>query len=260
MIGLAILFGRACYAASDIVSPVAGFNGRWERPFGATDDRIKVIYNGVDPASFKPGEKPENRRGRPTVVAAARVFPLKDVETMIRGADVARKLMPEIHVICFGSLKADKPYVQKCRDLIEELGCGGNFEFGGFHPDPHAIFQEGDISVLSSISEGFPYTVLEAMASGRACVATDVGGVREAVGDTGIVVPPKDPQSLGEGLVELLSDKNRMVQFCKAARDRVVNEFTIDKQLQGYRDLYQDLHEDAYDEAHGGNRKTAVAA
>ncbi|MEM9072740.1 MAG: GT4 family glycosyltransferase PelF [Myxococcota bacterium] len=244
LIGLAILLGRACYAVADVVSPVAAFNSRWEIPWGAAKERIRIIYNGVDTECFRPSPKPEHRQGRPTVVAAARVFPLKDVETMIRGADVARKIMPEIHVICYGSLKADPPYVQKCRDLIEELGCGDNFEFGGFHPDPYGIFIEGDISVLSSISEGFPYTVLEAMSSGVACVATDVGGVREAVGDTGIVVPPRDPQALGEALAELLSDPDRRKRCCRAARERVVSEFTIQKQLKGYEDLYFEMHED----------------
>jgi len=171
------------------------------------------------------------------------VFPLKDVETMVRSANVARHLMPEIHVICYGSLNADPPYVEKCRALIDELGCGDNFEFGGFHPDPYGIFIEGDISVLSSISEGFPYTVLEAMSSGVACVATDVGGVREAVADTGIVVPPRDPESLGQALVELLSDNDRRREACRAARERVISEFTIKKQLDGYEALYFELHQ-----------------
>lgn len=242
LVGLAILIGRACYSTADIVSPVAAFNSRWEIPWGAAEERIRIIYNGVDTTKFRPSPKPPERQGRPTVVAAARVFPLKDVETMIRGADVARKLMPEIHVICYGSLKADPEYVQGCRDLIEELGCGDNFEFGGFHPDPYGIFIEGDVSVLSSISEGFPYTVLEAMSSGVPCVATDVGGVREAVGDTGTVVPPRDPEALGKALVELLSDVDRRKRCARAARDRVVNEFTIEKQLAGYEALYHEMH------------------
>lgn len=242
LVGLAILIGRACYATADVVSPVAAFNSRWELPWGTPKERIRVIYNGVDTDKFRPGPKPPERTERPTVVAAARVFPLKDVETMVAGADVARKLMPEIHVLCYGSLKADPPYVQKCRDLAAKLGCEKNFEFGGFHPDPYGIFVEGDISVLSSISEGFPYTVLEAMSSGVPCVATDVGGVREAVGDTGIVVPPRDPEALGKALVELLSDEDRRRQCSRAARDRVVTEFTIKKQLDNYMELYEELH------------------
>ena len=103
------------------------------------------------------------------------------------------------------------------------------------------MFCEGDISVLSSISEGFPYTVLEAMASGKPCVATDVGGVREAVGDTGLVVPPWDPQSFGEAVVELLSDHERRRDLARRARERVLSEFTIAKQLAGYDELYREL-------------------
>lgn len=242
LVGLAILFGRACYHVADIVSPVARFNSRWEIPFGCNPDKIRVIYNGVETDKFKPAPKPPERRSRPVAVAAARVFPLKDLETMIRGTDVARRKIPDLHTLAYGSLKADIPYVEKCRALIKELDVGDNFEFGGFHPDPYGIFIEGDISVLSSISEGFPYTVLEAMSSGIPCVATDVGGVREAVGDTGIVVPPKDPEAFGEAMVELLTQNERRKKLARASRDRVISEFTIAKQLANYQAVYDELH------------------
>lgn len=252
LVGLARLFGRVCYSVADVVSPVAGFNSRWELPFGCDENKIRVIYNGVETEKYRPGPKPPERQSRPVAVAAARVFPLKDVETMIRGTDVARRKLPDVHTIAYGSLKADPGYVQKCRDLIAELDVADNFEFGGFHPDPYGIFVEGDISLLSSISEGFPYTVLEAMSSGVPCVATDVGGVREAVGDTGIVVPPRDPEAFGEAMVELLEDTERRKKLARAARARVVEEFTIEKQLSSYAELYRELHSSTLARQSGG--------
>src|SRR5205085_2381650 len=115
---------------------------------------------------------PAHRVARPTVVAAARVFPLKDLETMIRAAEVARREIPDVHFVVYGSLDADVPYVEGCRALVAELGLEATFEFGGFHPKPAEVYVEGDISALSSISEGFPFTVLESMACARPVVAT----------------------------------------------------------------------------------------
>src|SRR5206468_477552 len=83
-------------------------------------------------------------------------------------------------------------------------GLEDTFELAGHHSKPTELYAEGDISVLSSISEGFPYTVLESMACGRPVVATDVGGVREALDGYGIVVPPRNHRALGEGIALLL--------------------------------------------------------
>src|SRR5207248_6296710 len=91
---LSSFVARLAYAHADVVAPVVEFNRRWELPYGADAERIRVIYNGVDPGVFVPKPKPAATSGRPTAVAAARVFPLKDIETMIRSAAVARELEP----------------------------------------------------------------------------------------------------------------------------------------------------------------------
>ena len=77
-------------------------------------------------------------------MAAARVFPLKDIETMIRAAEVARDTIPDVYFLVYGSLNADPPYVAKCRQLINELKLEGTFEFGGFHSKPAEIYTEGE--------------------------------------------------------------------------------------------------------------------
>ncbi|MEO1339278.1 MAG: DUF3492 domain-containing protein, partial [Myxococcota bacterium] len=117
---------------------------------------IRTIYNGVDTERFKPGPKPEKWQGIPTCVALARVFPLKDVHTMIKSCAVAKKRVPNVKYIVYGSLKADPPYVAGCNELIESLSLQENFSLAGYHSKPNEAFWEGDISVLSSISEGFP--------------------------------------------------------------------------------------------------------
>ncbi len=238
-LGLAGVTARLSYFTADVVAPVCAFNARWETQLGVPQERIQVIHNGVDTKRFRP--RPAPPHSRPTIVAAARVYPLKDILTMIRATAVARRYLPDIQVRVFGTLTADPSYVQQCHALIRELDLGHAFELAGPHVDPSAIYHEGDISVLSSISEGFPYTVLESMASGKPVVATDVGGVGEAMGDCGILVPARDPESLGLGMMSLLVSEGLRLELGEAARKRVLEHFGLGRTSGAYLQLYERL-------------------
>jgi glycosyltransferase involved in cell wall biosynthesis len=175
------------------------------------------------------------------VVAAARVFPLKDIETMIRAAAVARDSLPDVEFLVYGSLDADVPYVEACRSVIAELGLEKTFVFAGHHTKPADLYNEGDISALSSISEGFPYTVLESMACARPVVATDVGGVREALEDFGVLVKPRDHEAFGKAVVQLLENPELRSQMGRQAREAVLARFRTEHSVGAYRRLYRRL-------------------
>jgi glycosyltransferase involved in cell wall biosynthesis len=232
---------RLSFAFSDQVSPVCDFNRRWEYRYGVPHERMRTIYNGVNPDVFVPRPKPPKTQRLPTVVAAARVFPLKDILTMIRSAAIVRETIPEARFVVYGSLTADPPYVEKCRALIAELELEETFEFGGFHDNPPDIFNEGDISILTSISEGFPYTVLESMSCGRPVVATDVGGVREALEGFGVVAQPKNPQAIAEGVVKLLQDDELRQSLGRKAREEVLAKYRTSATIDAYRKSYEKL-------------------
>ncbi|MDX6554717.1 MAG: polysaccharide biosynthesis protein PelF [Miltoncostaeaceae bacterium] len=235
LLALAELTASVAYAHADAVAPVCRYNAVWERRLGASDDLIDHIWNGVDPTLFVPRPKPPERRGRPTAVAAARVFPLKDIETMIRAAAHARERIPDVLFLLYGSLSADPPYVEKCRRLVADLGLEDTFVFAGLAPNPTEIFNQGDIGVLSSVSEAFPYTILEAMACGRPSAATDVGGVGELLEGT---VPPRDPAALGQACVDLLADPRRRAELGRRARERLLAHFRVSLTIDRYRELY----------------------
>jgi polysaccharide biosynthesis protein PelF len=93
--------------------------------------------------------------------------------------------------------------------------------------------------VLSSISEGLPFTVIEAMACGRPNVGTDVGGVAEAIGDTGLVVPPRRPAEFAQACVTLLTDHDRRHALGKAARERALELFTIGRAVDTFDEIYR---------------------
>jgi glycosyltransferase involved in cell wall biosynthesis len=238
LMDLSSYIARVNYRCADIVSPVAEFNTRWEVPWGVERERLVTIPNAVDPAVFAPRSKPASTAGRPTVVAAARVFPLKDIEMMIRAAAVTRESVPAVRFLVYGSLDADVPYVERCRALIAELHLEETFELAGHHSKPSQLFAEGDISALSSISEGFPYTVLESMACGRPVVGTDVGGVREALQGYGIVVPPRDHEAFGRGVVTLLQDDVLRRRLGRHAREAVLARYRTSGNIAAYRQLY----------------------
>ncbi len=241
LINLSILISKILYKLADKVLPVCQFNTTWEKIFGVEEGKIKIIYNGVDPEVFRPRPKPEKTREFPTVVAAARVMPLKDIETMIKASAIVREEIPNVKFIVYGALDADPVYTKKCQLLIKELKLENTFILAGHHSKPSEIYNEGDISVLSSISEGFPYTVIESMACARPVVATDVGGVREALEGFGIVVKPRDPKALAEGVVKLLKDHELRETLGRRAREQVLAKFRIDMSVEQYRQVYNEL-------------------
>jgi glycosyltransferase involved in cell wall biosynthesis len=232
---------RLNYHWADVVAPVTNFNRRWEIPYGAEPRKIMSIYNGIDPAIFVPGPKPPETEGRPVIVAAARVFPLKDIETMIRSAAVVRRAVPNVQFRLYGALDADPEYVLRCREVIAELELEETFLFLGHHGNPSELYLEGDVCALSSISEAFPYTVLEAMACSRPVVATDVGGVGEALEGFGLVVPPRDPEAFGAAIVSLLGDDQLRLDLGRQGRAEVLAKYRISTSVDAYRRLYDRL-------------------
>ncbi len=241
LINLSILVSKMLYKLADKVLPVCRFNTTWERIFGVENEKIKVIYNGVDPEVFKPKPKPEKTRNIPTVVAAARIMPLKDIETMIKASAIVREAIPNVKFIVYGALDADPLYTRKCQLLIKELKLENTFILAGHHPKPSEIYNEGDISILSSISEGFPYTVIESMACARPVVATDVGGVREALEGFGIIVKPRDPKTLAEGVIKLLNDPELRETLGRRAREEILAKYRTDLTINEYRNVYNEL-------------------
>ncbi|WP_420385700.1 GT4 family glycosyltransferase PelF [Roseivirga sp.] len=233
---------RLSYYKADKILSVNQFNITWELMYGATEDKIEITYNGVDHERFSPREKPDHLKGIPTVVAAARIFELKDILTMIRSCAIVREKIPNVQYLVYGDKNAVPEYTKKCEDLIKELKLENNFFLKGYHNKPHLIFSEGDISILTSISEGFPFTVIESMSCGVPVVATDVGGVAEAIdAGSGFVCKPRDARAIGEKVVELLSNDALRESMSKHGRQRVIDNFTLEIFIESYERIYEEV-------------------
>ena len=227
------------YAMADQISPVCNYNTRWEKAFGVSPKQIEVIYNGVDRDVFSPSSE-RLRNINPTVVAVARVDPVKDLISMIKAAAIVKEKIPDVKFVIYGSVSVPD-YYEECLAIREELDLESTFIFAGHTTDVPAAYRSGDIIALSSVTEAFPYSIVEAMMTGKAIVATDVGGVREAVGGSGILVKPRHPEEFAQALIMLLEDSELRFTLGREARERALNLFTIEKALDLYSNSYRRL-------------------
>ncbi|MET9509120.1 GT4 family glycosyltransferase PelF [Streptomyces flavidovirens] len=227
------------YREADLITPCNQYNRRWEERGGAPPERIRTVYNGVDPHLFPyAGPEPDV----PTLSWAGRIDPIKDLETLVRAYALARARLPELRLRLFGGVPdGGEEYRTKLEKLAAELGVSDGITFEGRISDVARAYGAGHVVMLSSISEGFPFSILEAMSCGRTTVSTDVGGVREAVGDTGVVVPPREPGAMARAVLDLMGDDARRAELGRLARQRVIDLFTLRRSVEGFRRIYREL-------------------
>lgn len=224
---------------ADLIAPVSDFNRRWELKLGADDAKIRVIYNGVDPGQFPLlRDEPES----PTLVYVGRIDPIKDLETLIDAFALVQMEEPAAILRIFGPVPpGNEAYSESLSRRVRDLGLSDQVIFEGNAGIVSDAHRAGHAVVLSSISEGLPFSVIEAMMSGRATVSTDVGGVSEVVDDAGLVVPSRDPKSLAEACLLVLRNGSLRRELGRKARQRALSKFTIGKFLTAYRQLYADV-------------------
>jgi glycosyltransferase involved in cell wall biosynthesis len=232
------LLTTAVYSEASIVAPGNLYNRRWENRLGAAESSIRTVYNGVDPDDFT---QIDDEPAEPTVAWVGRVDPLKDVETLLRAFAHVVTAEPRARLRLFGGTpQGNEGYRDAMVALTRELGIADRVVFEGRVPSIHDAYAAGHVVVLTSISEGFPYTVIEAMSCGRATVSTDVGGVAEAVGDAGVIVPPRQPDAVAAAVLRLLRDDDERRRLGTLARSRVLSMFTLGRSLDAVRGVYSD--------------------
>ena len=230
---------RLNYHYAERILPVCSFNSRWEAHLGVTEDKVQVVPNGVDGARFRPMEVAGAENGG-TIVAVIRVDRLKDTMNLIQAMGHVNASRPDVRCLIFGPA-SDADYARLCIRERAVLGLESWIEFRGFTREPEVAYNLGDLVVMSSISEGFPFALLEGMASGKAIVATDVGGVAEALGDAGLLVPPRQPKALADGILRLLADPALREDLGRRARDRALVRYDMGNFVSAYRGAYADV-------------------
>jgi glycosyltransferase involved in cell wall biosynthesis len=236
--GLVSLVSKLNYFFSDQVSPVCAYNKRWEVKLGTPEEKIKVIYNGIDTDLFR--KMNVRRDDRPTIVMVARIDHLKDIETYIKTCIKVKEKIPNVLFKLFGPI-VEKDYYEWCKNLVTDLNLNGNFVFEGLSFTPEIANNEGDVVILTSISEAFPFAVLEGMACEKVVISSDVGGTSEVLEGHGFIIKPRDYHAFAEKIIYVLEHPSEAAEIGIEARQRVLNGFRIDDMIRKYRETYHSL-------------------
>jgi glycosyltransferase involved in cell wall biosynthesis len=219
----------ARFADRIIVNSQAGRDYHVARGFPAA--KCLVIPSGVDTARFKPDRAAGKAKrqawgiGDDTVLVGlvGRLDPMKDHRTFLEAAALVAREDPATRFVCVGGGAPDE--AAELRKLADEYRIGPRVTWAGECDDMPDVYNALDIACSASSGEGFPNAIGEAMACGVPCVVTDVGDSAILVGNTGIVVPPNDPQALAEGL----SKCKGSLRLAPAAnpRSRIEHDFDV---------------------------------
>ena len=205
-------------------------------------DALAVIYNAVSmeqylhiPAGPPAGEAEIGT----TITTIGRLTTQKAQHHLLEAARIVLDQRPDTRFVIVGQGRLET----SLKAQAQSLGISDQVTFTGPRRDIPDILAQADIFVLSSLWEGLPLTAIEAMASARAVVLTDVGGNRELVetGGNGLIVPPNDVPALAEALLALVNDPQRRIAFGYAARERVRVDFSIETVTRQYEALYETI-------------------
>ncbi len=217
------------------------------RDHGIAPERITKIYNGIELDRYRPSLECQGSFRTECLVgeddflvgSVGRLVYEKGYEFLLKATPLILASCPRAKIVIVG----DGPLKSKLRNLTRELGIVESCLFVGFREDIANILSSLDVFVLPSIMEGLPIVILEAMAMAKPIVASDIDGIREQVenGRTGILIPPRDPQALAEGITQLLRDKYQAQRFGMEARKQVEEMFDIRQQVALHEEVYKGL-------------------
>ncbi|WP_079168226.1 DUF3492 domain-containing protein [Streptomyces colonosanans] len=245
------------YRRAACITPGNTHARRWQERCGADRAKLRTVYPGLETSRFaEVGESPDGADPY-TLVWVGRIEPAKDLVSLLHAFARIRTHEPtaRLRIVGAASGAEDTAYLGHCRALAAQLfpdeaegmhAVGDNpvsFEdIGGpAVPDPAEAYGAGAVVVLSSVVEGFPISLVEAMLCGRATVSTDVGAVVEVIGGTGLVVPPRNPRALAEACLALLRDPERRERLGAAARARALELFTVEQNVAAFHGIYLEV-------------------
>jgi sugar transferase (PEP-CTERM/EpsH1 system associated) len=209
---------------------------------------FRVIENGVDVEQFRPNSQARSyvrsklAASPDSVVigSVGRLDPVKDHITLLRAADAALSCGVDLRLVIVGD-GPQRPILEQ--ELSDRPALACRTVLPGELTNVCDWLNGFDIFVLPSLSEGLSNTLLEAMASGVAPIATAVGGNCEVIEDgrSGVLVSPGRVNEIRDGLIRLLRDKERRAEIGKNARQRVISNFSLERMLKRYEEMYCDL-------------------
>lgn len=214
--------------------------------FNLPEDKIKVIYNCVDINHIKNHNKEIVRglKDKFSINDASIVFGTigrldkqKGHQYLINASKDVIEKVPNSVFLFVGRGRLKDQLIQK----IEENNINDHFRIVGYQENLPEILALIDIFVLPSISEGFPFSILEAMAARKPVIATNVGGVPEIITNNvnGILVEPMDPDALAKAMIFLAKDKNKRDHIAEMGQKNIIENFSLEKMISRTKEIYK---------------------
>jgi glycosyltransferase involved in cell wall biosynthesis len=214
---------------------------------GLPPGRVGVLSNGIDLTAFSnhAAERLDVRRELGVgpadfvLIQVARLDTLKDHATAVRTLERVVRQRPDARLVLVG----EGPERAALEELVRQRGLVEHVRFLGLRRDIPRLLAAADLCLLTSVSEGIPLTLIEAMAAGLPVVATSVGGVGEVVanGDTGLLAPAMSELCLSDAILRLAGDANLRRQMSQRGRARAAELFSEEQMLGSYRRLYCEM-------------------
>jgi glycosyltransferase involved in cell wall biosynthesis len=217
------------------------------RAGAVTPRKCSVVANGIDTAEFAPDSERRSatradlHAGDDFIwLTAGRIVPAKDYPNLLRAFAQAQTAIPQMQLWIAGEASASDR--SRIESLISQHGLTQRVRLLGLRRDMPGLLDAADGFVLASAWEGMPLVIGEAMAMEKEVVATDVGGVRELVGTTATLVPPTSPEDLATAMLNVARTSHEVrLSIGRAARQRVIESFSIEARTDDWEALYNSL-------------------
>ena len=205
--------------------------------------RMVSIPNGIDTTkfTFSDNDRKEQRDklglfDKKMIFCVGRLDKPKDYPNLLSAIALLKDYRQDFNVFIAG----DGPLKQDLEDMVAELGIAEYVTFLGIRRDIKALMSATDIYVMSSAWEGLPMVILEAMACERFIVATDCGGIREVVGDNGLIVDIENHTQLSSNLDDALDmTQEEFLEVGRTARQSIVDNYSLSANVEAYLDVYE---------------------
>jgi glycosyltransferase involved in cell wall biosynthesis len=210
---------------------LAGYLGEVE---GFDESSFHIVHYGI-----APGPEPPPYPGGARLLCVGRLIPIKGHILLLRAFAAAQREVPELTLDIAGW----GPLEPALRALSKELGIAQSVRFLGPIVPIQPAVEDAAIVVLPSLGEGFGMAALEAMERARPVVAASIGGLVDQIlhGETGLLVPPGDPDALADAIVELVRDPERAAELGRAGRQRALDRFAEERSIDRIEILYRAL-------------------
>lgn len=203
------------------------------------DGKIKIIYNGIEPARHSADIF---RHEEILIGTVGTLNHNKGIQFLIRALPLIRKEFPTARLEIIG----DGPYKKNLVQEVKKCKLGSAVKFVGFVADVERYLSKFDCYVQPSLSESFGLAIVQAMSLGLPVVATHTGGIPEIItqGITGFLIPPKKPRIIAESVIEILRDKEKARKMGQTARKEVQIKFNLKDMMSEIEKVYEQTHKD----------------